>query len=59
MGWTCQHDFKGYCKRVEKLCVPGMKGCTLKGNFIFSNIPEKKEETKKEEVDFATLVRSN
>jgi hypothetical protein len=59
MGWTCQHDFKGYCKRVEQTCVPGMKGCTLKGEFIFSSPPEKKEETKKEEIDFAALARSN
>ena len=61
MGWTCQHDFKGYCKRVEKPCVPGMKGCTLKGDFIFSNEPTKnlKEEAKKEELDFAALARSN
>jgi hypothetical protein len=57
MGWTCQHDYQGYCKRVEKPCIPGMKGCTLKGDFIFSTKPQKDEE--KEEIDFAALARSN
>lgn len=61
MGWSCQHDYKGYCKRVEKPCVPGMRGCILKGSdYIFSGEPEpKKEEEKKEEIDFAVLVRSH
>ena len=37
MGWTCQHDFDGYCKLVKKDCKPGMNGCILKqGGFIFS-----------------------
>ena len=61
MGWSCQHDYKGYCKRIEKVCVPGMKGCILKGSdYIFSGEPEpKKEEDKREEIDFAALVRSH
>lgn len=66
MGWTCQHDYKGYCKRVEKVCVPGMKGCTLKSSeYIFTtgNYEQDKknqeEEDKKEEIDFAALARSN
>ena len=61
MGWSCQYDYKGYCKRVEKVCVPGMKGCILKGSdYIFSGEPEpKKEEDKREEIDFAALVRSH
>ena len=61
MGWTCQHDYKGHCKRVDKPCVPGMKGCTLKSSdYIFSGehrqIAEK-EEPEREEIDFAALVR--
>ncbi len=61
MGWSCQHDYKGYCKRVEKPCVPGMKGCILKGSdYVFSGTPEhQKEEEPKEEIDFAALVRSH
>ena len=61
MGWSCQHDYNGYCKHVEKVCVPGMKGCILKGSdYIFSGEPEpKKEEDKREEIDFAALVRSH
>lgn len=61
MGWSCQHDYKGYCKRVEKPCVPGMKGCTLKGSgYTFSTKYEpKKEQEEKEEIDFAALARSH
>ena len=62
MGWTCQHDYKGYCKRVEKPCVPGMKGCTLNGDFIFTNespTNKKEQDSKTEEIDFAALARSN
>ena len=64
MGWTCQHDHQGYCKLVHKPCVPGMKGCTLKGDFLFAQ--ELREEDTKEEnkeqhehIDFAALVRSH
>ena len=63
MGWTCQYDYKGYCNRIEKPCVPGMKGCILKSSdYIFSgelHEAPKKEEPKTEEIDFAALVRSN
>ncbi|MBW6488792.1 MAG: hypothetical protein K0A91_07000 [Sulfurimonas sp.] len=66
MGWTCQHDYKGYCKLVKKECVPGTKGCILKSSdYTFSTgsfeedkkaIDEKKET---QEIDFAALVRSH
>ena len=64
MGWTCQHDYKGYCKLIKKECVPGMKGCTLKkSEYIFStgNFEEDKkiQDTKKESIDFAELAKSN
>ncbi|WP_324171857.1 hypothetical protein [Sulfurimonas sp.] len=64
MGWTCQHDYKGECKLVKKFCVPGMKGCTLKSSeYIFStgSYEDDKEavERKSQEIDFATLAKSN
>ena len=65
MGWTCQHDYKGYCKLIKKDCLPGMKGCILKSSeYIFSsgNFEEdkKRAQTKKEEeIDFAELAKSN
>lgn len=61
MGWSCQHDYQGYCKLVKKPCAPGMKGCTLKGDFTFNAaLPTKDEkEDKKEEIDFVALARSN
>lgn len=66
MGWTCQHDYKGYCKLVKKECVPGMKGCILKSSeYVFSTgsfeedkkIAQNEKETP--EIDFAELARSN
>lgn len=65
MGWTCQHDYKGYCKLLKKECVPGTKGCILKrSEYIFSTgsfEEDKKAADKKkdEEIDFAALARSN
>ncbi len=57
MGWSCQHDYKGYCKRVERPCVPGMKGCTLQSSdYIFSGELEPKKE---EECAFAQLLRTH
>jgi len=67
MGWTCQHDFKGYCKLLKVSCSPGIKGCILnkgKHEYIFttgSYEEDKKqvESKQKEEIDFAALARSN
>ncbi len=66
MGWTCQHDYKGYCKLIKKECVPGMKGCILKSSeYTFSTgsfEEDKKRQEKqkeKEEIDFAALARSH
>lgn len=65
MGWTCQHDYKGYCKLLKKECSPGIKGCVLKSSeYIFttgSYEEDKKavEEEKKDQIDFAALARSN
>ena len=64
MGWTCQHDFQGYCKLVKKSCEPGMKGCTLKSSeYIFTTgsyeEDKKAKEQKNAEIDFAALAREN
>ncbi len=65
MGWTCQHDHKGYCKLLKKDCLPGIKGCILKkSEYVFStgNYEEDKkrdEEKQEQEIDFAALARSN
>ena len=65
MGWTCQYDHQGFCKRVKTMCEPGMKGCILQTTgVVFSNerpnsYKEEKEEKKSEEIDFAALARSN
>lgn len=54
MGWSCQHDFKGYCKLLNVSCLPGIKGCTLnrgEQEYIFTtgNYEEdkKQQESKK------------
>jgi len=64
MGWTCQHDLKGYCKLLNKSCKPGIKGCILnKSEYIFTtgNYEEDKKikYSKTEEIDFATLAKFN
>jgi len=67
MGWTCQHDFQGYCKLLHVTCVPGTKGCILnkgKHEYIFTTgsfeeDKKRKEEKANEEIDFAALARSN
>ncbi|QOP44898.1 hypothetical protein [Sulfurimonas paralvinellae] len=67
MGWTCQHDYKGFCKLLNVVCTPGIKGCTLnkgKHDYFFTsgNFEEdkKREESKKRDsIDFAALARSN
>ena len=68
MGWTCQFDHKGFCKRVKTMCEPGMKGCILQTTgIVFSSQLEPhtpfdnklKEAKKEEQIDFAALARSN
>ncbi len=65
MGWTCQFDHKGFCKRVKTICEPGMKGCILQTTGItFSTEKlsrynqEEQKEQKEEKTDFAALARS-
>ncbi|QOP40359.1 hypothetical protein [Sulfurimonas marina] len=67
MGWTCQHDHKGFCKLLNVTCTPGIKGCILnKGQheYFFSSgdfeKDKEREESKKEDsIDFAALARSH
>ncbi len=68
MGWTCQYDHQGFCKRVKTMCEPGMRGCILQTTgIVFSseldrqifNDKEQEKEKKEESIDFAALARSN
>ena len=64
MGWTCQHDLKGYCKLLKTNCIPGTKGCILKkqDGIIFSGASFDKDKYAHEEeveIDFAKLAREN
>jgi hypothetical protein len=35
MTWGCPHEINGYCSRRKLSCVPGEKGCILRGNYKF------------------------
>lgn len=35
MSWDCPYEVKGDCKRLEKPCQPGIKGCVLYGKVKF------------------------
>ena len=64
MGWTCQYDLKGHCKLLNVPCVPGIKGCILgKSEYTFSTgsyeEDKKRADEKTEQMDFASLARSN
>ena len=65
MGWTCQHDSKGFCKLLKVPCLPGTQGCTInKGaEVVFTtgsfDEDKKRSEEKKEEIDFSELAKRN
>lgn len=65
MGWTCQHDEKGFCKLLKILCQPGIKGCTINksGEAVFttgySQDEKEKSISQSEEIDFSELARSH
>ncbi|MCF6331474.1 MAG: hypothetical protein L3I99_08040 [Sulfurimonas sp.] len=64
MGWTCQHDYKNYCKLLNVPCVPGIKGCILKkSEYIFTTGDYEKDkkidDEKPQEIDFSKLAKSN
>ncbi|MBN2656208.1 MAG: hypothetical protein JXR86_04050 [Spirochaetales bacterium] len=47
MSFDCQFKIRdGQCRRINKECNPGVKGCILYGRFSF---PLKEEEGKKDE----------
>ena len=40
-GWSCPHQTGDYfCQRVNMDCVPGMKGCVLRGKVHFAKDEE-------------------
>lgn len=40
-GWSCPHQTGDYfCQRVRRDCVPGMKGCVLRGKVRFAKDEE-------------------
>ena len=40
-SWSCPHQTKDYfCQRVKRECVPGMKGCVLRGKVRFAREDE-------------------
>ncbi len=66
MGWSCQHDFNGYCKLLNVDCLPAIKGCILnkgKSEYIFTSgsyeEDKKRQDSKRESMDFAVLIKSN
>lgn len=62
MGWTCQHDHNGYCKLIQKSCVPGMNGCILKKNkytFSTGNFEEDKKTADKKKDELNSKEKDN
>ncbi len=50
MGWTCQHDEKGFCKLLKVPCLPGIKGCTInKGAEVVFTTGSYEEDKQNEE----------
>ena len=35
MSWLCPHQLGELCRKVKKICEPGMKGCVLRGRAKF------------------------
>ena len=35
MSWLCPHQLGELCRKVKKICEPGMKGCVLRGKAKF------------------------
>lgn len=37
-SWGCPHELDNLCTKVNNLpCDPGMKGCVLRGRFVFAD----------------------
>ena len=45
MTWACPHLVDTHCKRLNRKCEPGIKGCILdsKVRFIDLNEPDKEK----------------
>lgn len=49
MSFDCQFKVQdGFCRRINRQCNPGEKGCILYGRFTFPFRDEKKEEESEE-----------
>lgn len=40
MSWVCHYEVNGHCKRLNKSCQPGIKGCILKDKVRFLELGE-------------------
>lgn len=40
MRQVCPYEINGHCKRLNKSCQPGLKGCILKGKVKFLELGE-------------------
>jgi hypothetical protein len=44
MSWTCPHQEGEHCKKRQRPCEAGAKGCVLEGKFAFSKNEKQQEE---------------
>lgn len=54
MSWVCPHQANDFCKRLNKACDPGMKGCELGGKVKFIDFGEE-DKTMAEKVTILDL----
>jgi len=46
MTWICPHQVDAHCKRLNKKCKPGIKGCTLNSKVKFMNLDKEDKKEK-------------
>ncbi len=46
MSWECPYNINDYCKRLNKECDPGTKGCILYGKVTDYSKDENDEDCK-------------
>lgn len=54
MTWECRHLFRGDCVLRKMPCVPGEKGCVLRGRYEFplnDSLPKPKPRKSKPPAD--------
>lgn len=44
MSWDCKYKVGKHCNRRDDVCVPGGKGCVLRGKYSFPFKDEEDEE---------------